>query len=323
MKLGITLYSWNLEYFDRRYTLEDLVRKSSEIGYKTIELIAPSMLPDYPFPKEEFYDQWHSWMEKYNVEPSCLDIYNEYMVFKYRKMTDDEQYAQLLNDMKIANRMGMKVLRGMNLYTPAMFERALEDAEKLDVKLSLEVHGPKKIDDPAVYEYLAIADKYKTDRVGICPDLSTFQFTVPPRMLKFYVAKGASVEIADYIRRAYNTDVPYEEALDVCQKMGAKNVDMLMARNVYQGRKSDFNKLRELAPYVTHVHAKCFDELDENGNDPTFDCKQFIDIMKESKYKGSISVECEAFQYEPISYCFDSADILSQHYGMWNKLINA
>ncbi len=321
MKLGLTLYSFNQEYFERRYTLEDCIRKSAEIGYKGIELIAPSMLPDYPFPTDAFFDQWHSWMDKYNVEPVCLDIYNEYMVLKKRKMTEDEQYAQMLNDIKIANRMGMKVIRAMDLYPPSMFERSIEDAEKYDVKISLEVHGPKEIDHPVVYQYLEIADKYKTDRIGITPDLSTFQATVPPRMLKFYVAKGARVDVAEYTRQSYNNDVPYEEAVDHCVKMGAGNTDMLMLRNVYQGRKSDFNKLRELMPYINHVHAKCFDELTDEGKDPTFDCETFAKVMKEGGYEGYISVECEAFQYEPLSYALDSADILKQYYDMWKKLI--
>ena len=322
MKLGISLYSLAREYFDRKYMLEDCIAKSAEIGYEGIEILAPQMIPDYPHPGSEFFDQWHCWMEKYKIKPACLDVFNEYMVLKTRKMTDDEQYGQLLNDMKIANRMGIQVLRVMNLHTPAMLERGLDDADKYDVKFSLEVHGPKAINDPAVYEYLEVADKYRTNRIGICPDLSTFQFTVPPRMLKYYVARGARVDIAEYARQSYNNNVSYDEARTMCEKMGGRDLDQLMVKNVYQGCKSDYNKLRELMPYVNHVHAKCFDELTDEGKDPTYDCETFAAIMKEGGYEGYISAECEAFQYEPMGLSLVTGDLLKQHHDMWRKLIS-
>ena len=118
MKLSISLYSFAREYFDRKYTLEQCIAKAAEIGYKGIEIIGPQMIDNYPNPTEQFYEKWHEWMDKYHVEPACLDVFNEYMVLKSRKMTDEEQCGQLRRDMRIANKMGIHVVRVMNLYTP-------------------------------------------------------------------------------------------------------------------------------------------------------------------------------------------------------------
>lgn len=321
MKMSISLYSFAREYFDRKYTLEQCIAKAAEIGYQGIEIIGPQMIDNYPFPTEQFYSDWHRWMEQYQVVPVCLDVFNEYMVLKTRKMTDEEQCRQLRRDIKIAHRMGIPIVRVMNLYTPEHLEACIPDAEKYDVTLSLEVHGPKLLNDPSVYRYLEMIDRNKTKRVSICPDLSVFQFTVPPRMLKYYVAKGGSVELAEYCRNAYRDGVEIETAMEECRHRGGTPLDVLMVKNCCQGSRSDYKYLREFAPYISHIHAKCFDELTPDGKDPTFDCEMIAKILKEIGYTGYISTECEAFQYEP--WQLVSENLLQQHCNMWKRLIDS
>ncbi len=319
MKLSISLYSFAREYFDRKYTLEQCIAKAAEIGYQGIEIIGPQMIDNYPNPKEEFYTNWHQWMEKYHVEPVCLDVFNEYMVLKTRKMTDEEQCEQLRRDIRIANRMGIPVVRVMNLYTPEQLEACIPDAEKYDVTLSLEVHGPKLLNDPSILKYLEMIDRNKTKRVSICPDISVFQYSVPPRMLKYYVAKGAKVELAEYCRKAYEEGVDIDTAMETCRKMGGTPLDVLMVKNCCQGSRSDYKYLEEFGPYITHIHAKCFDDLTPEGKDPTFDCELIADILKKIGYMGYVSTECEAFQYEP--WQLFTEDLLRQHCDMWHKLV--
>ena len=320
MKLSISLYSFAREYFDRKYTLEDCIAKAAEIGYEGIEVIGPQMIDGYPNPSESFYEDWNSWMEKYNVKPVCLDVYNEYMALKDRKMTDEEQCNQLRHDMEIAHKMNIPIVRVMNLYTPQHLEACLPDAERLNLNLSLEVHGPKLLNDPEIMEYLEMIDRLGTKRISICPDLSVFQFSVPPRMLKYYVGKGANLELAEYCRKAYLEGVDIDTAMETCRKMGGNPLDVLMVKNCCQGSRSDYNLLYDFAPYISHIHGKCFDDLTPEGKDPTFDCEKIAGILKEIGYDGYISTECEAFQYEPFQLV--SYDLLKQHYDMWHKLIS-
>ncbi len=317
MKLGVSLYSFTREFFHRVYTLEDCLKKASEIGYEGIEMLSSQMVPDYPFPKEDFYAQWHDWMEQYHLTPDCLSVFNEYMVLKTRKMTREEQAAQLVRDAKIASRLGMPVVRIMNLYTPDILELAVPAAEDLGVTYSLEVHGPNQLDGPVTWEYINKAISMNTKAISICPDISCYHHAVPPRMIKYYVGKGARNDIAEMARLAVLQGRTREQTMAVADAMGASKLDELMVRNFFQGCMSDWNAWYKLAPYITHIHAKAYDVPDGNTDSCT-DCARIAKILKEIDYQHFVCTEYEAFQYDP--WWFVSGDELARQVEMWNTL---
>lgn len=316
MKLGVSLYSFSREYFHRVYTLEDCLKKASEVGYEGIEMLGSQMIPDYPFPKDDFFAQWHDWMAQYNLTPDCLSVFNEYMVLKTRKMTLREQADMLIRDTKMAAKLGMNVIRIMNLHTTDMLELAVPVAEDLGITYSVEVHGPKKLDGPLAQEYINKAQQLNTKAISICPDISCYHHAVPPRMIKYYVGKGARSDIAEMARIAYLDGKSLEETTDEALRMGANKLDQLMVRNFYQGCMSDWQAWYDLAPYITHIHAKSYDNVVDLV-DPCTDCARIAKILKEIDYQHFVCTEYEAFQYDPWWYV--TADELENQVKMWKK----
>ena len=65
IKRGISLYSYQEEYFLRKLNLEQCIAQASAIGALGIESLAEQMMPEFPRLSDAFYDQWHGWMAKY------------------------------------------------------------------------------------------------------------------------------------------------------------------------------------------------------------------------------------------------------------------
>lgn len=224
----------------------------------------------------------------------------------------------LIRDTKIASKLGMNVVRIMNLHTTDMLELAVPVAEELGITYSVEIHGPKFLEGPLTYEYINKAEQLNTKAISICPDISCYHRTVPQRMIKYYIGKGGRSDIAEMARIYYLEGKTQEEASEEALRMGANKLDQLMVRNFYQGRMSDWNAWYDIAPYITHIHAKAYDDVPDLV-DPVTDCERIAKILKDIDYKHFISTEYEAFQYDPWWYV--TGDELANHVKMWNKFI--
>ena len=77
IKRGVSLYSYQEEYFLRKMNLEDCIKAVSDMGATGIEIIPEQMINEYPNLSDEFLEKWFGWMKKYNVEPTCADGFLE------------------------------------------------------------------------------------------------------------------------------------------------------------------------------------------------------------------------------------------------------
>ena len=73
IKRGVSLYSYQDEFYTGKMTLEDCIREASLSGAKGIEFLPEQMLPTFPNISDDFVKQWHEWMDKYQVEPIAYD----------------------------------------------------------------------------------------------------------------------------------------------------------------------------------------------------------------------------------------------------------
>ncbi|HEY2400835.1 MAG TPA: hypothetical protein VGI23_10810, partial [Steroidobacteraceae bacterium] len=71
IRRGVATYSYQEEVFVHTMTVEDCMREMSDIGAKHFELIAEMLVPNFPNPSTQWVDQWHGWMEKYDLHPAC------------------------------------------------------------------------------------------------------------------------------------------------------------------------------------------------------------------------------------------------------------
>ena len=135
IKRGVSLYSFQEEYFLRKMTLEDCIAACAKMGANGIETIGEQMMPGFPNLSDAFYDQWHGWMDKYGTTPTCHDMFLDIKKFKGRLMTDEEMLASVIRDIKHANRLGCTVIRVIVNTPPHIMEAAAPYAEEYNVRL--------------------------------------------------------------------------------------------------------------------------------------------------------------------------------------------
>jgi sugar phosphate isomerase/epimerase len=78
IKRGVSLYSFQEEYFLRKLSLEDCIAKAASMGAYGIEIIGEQMVPGFPKLTDSFLEQWFGWMKKYGTTPICHNIKGEF-----------------------------------------------------------------------------------------------------------------------------------------------------------------------------------------------------------------------------------------------------
>ena len=75
IKRGVSFYSYQEEYFLGQLGIEDCIRVSADFGALGIEIIPEQMMRGYPTITDDFYRQWHGWMDKYGTTPVASDLF--------------------------------------------------------------------------------------------------------------------------------------------------------------------------------------------------------------------------------------------------------
>src|SRR5580698_5917395 len=90
IKRGVTLYSYQEEYYQHEMTLEDCFAELASIGATGVQLIAEEMIPNYPNPPQAWVDNWHTMLAKYQLEPTNLDTFVDIYAGGHRNLSLQE-----------------------------------------------------------------------------------------------------------------------------------------------------------------------------------------------------------------------------------------
>ncbi len=144
IKRSVSLYSYQDEYYNGQLDLEGCLRETAKTGATGVELLAEQMIRRFPLPieTEEFREQWFGWLEKYHLEASCYDAFLENHIYDNRMLTLGEQINMMKRDIRLASLLGFKNLRTLVSTPMDVIEGSLDYAEKMGVKIGLEVHAP-------------------------------------------------------------------------------------------------------------------------------------------------------------------------------------
>ncbi|CQR24154.1 Xylose isomerase-like TIM barrel [Streptococcus varani] len=174
IKRSISLYSYQEEFYTGKMNLEDCIRAASETGATGIEFLPEQMLPEFPNITDEFVEEWHGWMKKYNVEPIAYDAFLDQKLFANRIFTTSECVDMMKRDLKLANRLGFKILRTLVSTPLEVIKESLAYAEEMNVVIALEVHAPFTFGTPWFEERLAYIKESGTKWFAIMPDFGIF-----------------------------------------------------------------------------------------------------------------------------------------------------
>src|ERR1017187_9580002 len=329
-KRGVTLYSYQEEYYTRTMTVEDCIEGVSDMGADGIEMLPEAMVPDFPTPSDRWVDQWHGWMDKYHTKPICYTQFQETKLYKSRPLTDEEAVANMVRDLKLAKRLGFKIVRGIAWTPLEHIEKALPYAEEYDIKFAVEIHSPIPLMGDRVNQCLDMIHRTKTKNFGFVPDFSLFAKR-PPRIERDQkIRQGLLTKlVADYLEHAYAADVPFEKAKAEAEKMGYVEIDHgygtyldeVYNRGFFGTTRNDPKDLLKIMPYIFHCHAK-FWEMTDDLKEYSIDYAEVLPVLIQGGYDGYLVSEYEGQRFTQDAFETDSCEQVRRHHVMMRRLLH-
>lgn len=260
-KRGIALYSYSAE-FGLTKTLEDCFEDVCDMGAHGIEILANTHIENYPYPTDEWVDKWFRLCDKYEVVPVEYGNWIDSHVLGDRDLSTEESYEMLARDIRLAHRLGFKVMRTkMPVVTDDLqpvknwreiIKMALPLAEKLDIKMCPEIHTPTNLNGEMVTDFVDFIKETGTKNFGLNIDFSVFRTEFAP---------------GEYVNPLYTPNKPED--------------------------------LIPLLPYIYCCHAK-FINMSDDFEETTIPFKEIIQVLKDNNWDGYLLSEYEgADKYDP------------------------
>jgi sugar phosphate isomerase/epimerase len=319
IKRGVSLYSYQHEYFHHAMKLEDCTKAVADMGATGVEIIPEQMINEYPDLSDDFLEKWHGWMKKYHTVPTCADAFLETLLYKNRVLSDRECIALMERDLKVASQLGCFVIRTLCTTPVRIIERSLPLAEKYKVKIGLEIHAPLNIETSWFDPYQALIDKYGSRWFGIIPDMGIFEKQPSPIHQERAVRDGGNGRIIEYITKAASDQVPVKQIEAEIEKMGANAIDkQWLIRATVRRLYTNPQALKKHKDYIFHVHAK-FYNMRSDFTDDCLDYDGVIPVLKEMGYEDFLSSEYEGNRTIEDAYEVNSVEQVTRQHKMFQN----
>jgi len=298
LQLGTTIFSLNNEYHSRRYSFEQLVTKVGELGLGPgLEIVGFSHIRGFPAVTDEFAERLRSLLDRHQLQASCLCINADAYIRRNQRMTDDESYTYHEAQIRAAAKLGFPVVRYQFLAGPEVIRRLAPLAEKLNVKLGLEIHAPERPDSRDVLAYREMYSKVNSPYLGFIPDMGASARAVPPSLLNWLRSDGIQEKFIQIALECWSLGGTREERAAEYRKReqaaGASEMDIRKMFMMFTmiGRMEPRGWI-EIMPQVIHIHGKCYD-FDENNHEVAIPYEELLPVFQKAGYKGFLSTEWE------------------------------
>ena len=343
IKRGVSLYSYQQEQFFKRMTYKDMLREMHDnLHCDGVEIINEATIPGYPFPSDEFIYDWNNTIARYDMHPVALDLFMDVLRFRDHVMNAKEAAELLKIDMLIAKKMGFTHVRGMTAMPVETIERALDTAEKLDIKIAWEIHSPltiKRTPGLATHMYQGVAgtavsdtvefiERTGTKHVGFIVDMGIFT-KAPSRVNVEYALRCMdNREIADY---AYSLldKIELTELLGRVEERFPGQLSAAERRQLGYHQDCDVEDLKLIMPYIVSIHGKTYQMTEIPGMPGHYEEKailyeEVIDLLKKCGWDGYICTEYEgqrSQQDRGTAYLANEIEEVRRHQEMLTRLI--
>jgi hypothetical protein len=305
-RLGVTLYSFTLDFHAGRYSFEDLVVEAAERGLGPgLEVIGFQSFRGFPRVPADIERRFLSLVDEHGWELACLDGNVDVAVRADRLLDEDELVEYLRAQLETAGRLGFPVLRLQNAATPAVMERLLRHAERLDVKLGMEIHAPETVRSPWVLALRELYERLDSPYLGFIPDFGASTRGISPTVYDTFRAKGVSDDLLDAIAarwdelgtRDFDAHEEIGNFIAMAHRHGAADhaVNLAVFAVGIHGHQ-DPRAWAEILPDVVHVHGKFFD-IGDDGREPVVPVDELVDVLVEGGYTGYIASEYEGWHW--------------------------
>lgn len=253
-KRGVALYSYSAE-FGLTKSLEECFEDIHDMGAHGIEILANTHIENYPYPTDEWVEKWFRLCDKYEIIPVEYGNWIDSHVLGSRDLTTEESCEMLKRDIRLAHRLGFKVMRTkMPVITDELdpvknwreiIQMALPLAEKLGIQMCPEIHTPTNLKSEMVANFVEFIKETGTKSFGLNIDFSVFRTEF---------AEG------EYKDPQFTPNVPED--------------------------------LIPLLPYIYCCHAK-FINMNDDFEETTIPYKEIIKVLKDNNWDGYLLSEYE------------------------------
>ena len=321
--LGVTLYSFNDEFYHYKYSLQDCMEKVGSLGPGTgLELVGPQMIDSWPEVSEEFEKTFKSLVEKYELRLTAYDGYSDPRRIAGRVLTADENAEYIRIQVRSAKRLGFPILRLQ--FWPAMISgpgrgNIVPYAEKMGVKVGHEIHAPQSFASPALKELIDTVQSVNSPFLGFVPDCGMFASSCAKPYLDKFTQMGVPAPIREHIVELWRQKTPLEQVFAEVKAMGGNDMAILMAleSNMYFGHE-DPQSLKGIMPQIIHCHGKFFGIDPTTGEEPSVRYPEVVSVLKAGGFSGYMSSEYEGHHWMPGG---DALWQVKSHQAMVRKLL--
>jgi sugar phosphate isomerase/epimerase len=318
MKFGISLYSYQIAYEDKKMNLEDCLKavKALPGNVDGIEILADRTRY---FRQRDYkgtlsvadQDRWKELIAKYEMRPTCYDsslcdensIGHMKGLIRFLNPSRDvynDQMGWFKSEIDFCSDFGFPIMRGPNLF--GIYEEVIRDslAYALDknVKICMEIHAPLLIRGEFVTAFAEMLEKTCPEAGGFVPDFGIFTRRLARPLIRNALAKGADPELVNLIDKTYDTYRDISSIANSIQEKTSNPAVLELLRRAAWTSYSDPHELKDIVKFIHHVHAK-FYEVDENYVEHGIDFEGALKALKEIGYQGYISSEYEGQAYMP------------------------
>ncbi len=294
IRLGVSLYSYQIEYLTHAMSLEECIEAVSDMGADGVEIIPQSMIPGCFAHDEAFLRQWFSWMGRYGTKPIAIDAFNEenkLFAKLGRKATFEETVEIQKGYIDLAHRLGCRYIRTQST-DEALLDVLVPYAERRDVILGREIHAPQSIRSEMVERIVSYVQRTGTRHLGLIPDFGIWQRKAPPTVLEMHIRDGASRALVELAQELDAKGQGLDAVTAEIRARGGNPHDLAAVRRICTNRYDDPELLRGILPYVCGFHGK-FWEVGEDLRESCIDYENPLRILVEEGFSGYINSEYE------------------------------
>lgn len=328
IKRSVCFYSLQDQYVRGKMTLEDITRFVKQDLAAEMEFIPDQMLKGSPNPTKETLRNWDSMIEKYNIIPVCCGPYINDKLYKNRMLTVKEGADNLIQGIKLASRLGFKMVKLVSTTRVGIVEAALPYAEKYGVIITEEIHGGMSFDIPCVQDFLELIHRVNSPYLGFTIDTGIFCRRHPRVSTNYFRSVGLNNEyLIQYIDDIFaNGSYPgkyfadhsgsMEALMDKCSTELEQNY--VIYSTGYDN--SDLKILDEHMPYIKHIHGKLY-EITEEDKEYSIPYEEIIKYLHDKNFDGYISTEYEGNRFTKFGEEVKEIEQVTKHQKLLKRYI--
>ena len=315
IKYGVTLYSYSNEYVNGMMDFEEILRTVKAQGYTGVEIVASQMVPEYPYPSDEWLAYFKGKLDEIGLEPVCWSAYVDMGIRSDRDLTEDEIIQFTVNDLICAKKAGFPMVRSQHAISPKIFKAMIPLCKDLDMKLTIEMHHPHHPEVPVWKEYIEIMKGEGKGILGFVPDMSIFQSTPHKPWIKEAIGAGCREDVLRGIIKKHEQGAPEEEILSgdltrIEQYYGKEMISEYDAP-------ANLDQLRDLMDCAFYMHGK-FYYIDEDLKEIAIPYEEILPVIRDCGYDGYIACEYEGHHFDTT---VSAEEQLDRYVAMSNKIL--